>query len=122
MEWSTVIFLIFGMFSLVLLMGVIIFGVRKSSEMKDLEKKLEKRDQNLDSVFNKLWEALEESEVEKEKILQRLENIEAIVTSESWETAKDKEREKKVELDLDNVEPEELDDIEKEARSSKRVR
>lgn len=122
MEWSTVIFLGMAMVSLVLLMGIIIMGTRKSSEMKELEKMIGKKARDMDSNSGELWKALKKSEEEKEKIFERLQNIETIVTSEVWETIKAGEDEPEIRLQHDNKEPDDLVDSEKAAMLAKRIR
>lgn len=122
MEWSTVIFLGMAMVSLVTLMGIIIFGTRKSSEMKEVEKMLAKRTRALDENSHELRKALKESEEEKEQMLQRLQNIEAIVTSEAWESITAGENKQNIQLHLDDEESEELNDADKAAKMAKRVR
>ena len=122
MEWPTVIFLGMSMLSLLILMGIIIFGTRKSSEKKDLEKMIAEKAGDLDSNSHELWKALKKSEEEKEQILQRVQNLEAIVTSETWESIKAGEDDDKIQLLIDEVDPKELNDAEKAAKMAKRVR
>lgn len=122
MEWSLVIFLIAGMVSLVLLMGIIIFGVKKSSEYKELHKLFGEKDKDLNSTVNKLQKALETSEAEKTQILDRLKNLEAIVTSEAWDSIQSGEDAETTRLHIEEDEPEELTDSDKAARIAKRVR
>lgn len=122
MDWSTVIFLSAAMVSLVLLMGIIIFGTRKTSEYKELQKTLGKKASDLDSEAQQLWKALNDSEKEKKKILVRLKNLEAIVTSEAYEAIKSGEETETVKLHLEEEEPQELDDSDKAAKIAKRVR
>lgn len=111
-----------GMVSLVLLMGFIIFGTRKSSEIKDLEQQLGIKARHLMSEADELRLALQKSEEQKEKMLQRLQNLEAIVTSEAWEAITNGEEDEKIQLHLDDEESQELDDADKVARLAKRVR
>lgn len=111
-----------GMISGVLLMGIIIFGTRKSSEIKELEKRLGKKVQDLDSNSSDLWKALEKSEEEKEKIFERLQNLEAIVTSEAWETVQGGEDGQAIRFHRDEDRPEDLENVEKAAKMAKRIR
>lgn len=122
MEWSLVIFLIAGMVSLVLLMGIIIFGVKKSSEYKELHKLFGEKDKDLNSTVNKLQKALESSEAEKTQILERLKNLEAIVTSEAWDSIQSGEDAETTRLHIEEEEKEELNDSDKAAKIAKRVR
>lgn len=122
MEFSTVLFLGMSMISLVLLMAIIVFGTRKSSEMKGLEKMLGEKTQDLESHSSELWRALKESEEEKEKILLRLQNLETIVTSEAWESINAGEDAQKIQLHLDEDKPEELNDADKAAKMVKKIR
>ncbi|MAO63988.1 MAG: hypothetical protein CL666_03220 [Balneola sp.] len=121
MEWSTVIFLGMGMFSLVMLITVIIFGTRKSSEMKALENMLAEKTKLLNSDTNALRKALIKSEEEKEQILHRLQNLEAIVTSEAWEFKKGGD-DQRIQLDLHDDELQEMSDSDKAAKMAKQVR
>ncbi len=122
MEWSLVVFLGMGMVSLLLLMGIIIFGTRKTSEYKELQKTLGKKSNELDSDTKALWKALKASESEKEKILERLQNLEAIVTSEAYESIKSGDEPENIRLHLEEEEPMELTDADKAAKIAKRIR
>lgn len=122
MEWSLVVFLGMGMVSLLILMGIIIFGTRKTSEYKELEKTLGRKAKDHDLNAKELWKALKASEEEKGKILERLQNLEAIVTSEAYESIKSGEDAENIQLHLEDEETEELNDSDKVAKISKRVR
>ncbi|MEQ8523551.1 hypothetical protein [Gracilimonas sp.] len=122
MEWSTVIFLGMAMVSLVVLMGVIIFGTRKTSEMKELEKQIRQNAGELGSSNEELRKALKKSEAKNEQLVERLQNLEAIVTSEAWEAIKNGENDHDIRLHLDDEETEDLNDAEKAAKIAKRVR
>ncbi len=122
MEWSLVVFLIAGMVSLVLLMGIIIFGVKKSSEYKELQKLFGEKDKDLNSTVSELRKALKESKGENAQILERLKNLEAIVTSEAWDSIQSGEDAETTRLHIEVEEQEELNDSDKAARIAKRVR
>ena len=122
MEWSLVVFLIAGMMSLVLLMGIIIFGVKKSSEYKELQKLFGEKDKNLNSTVSELQKALKESKGENAQILERLKNLEAIVTSETWDSIQSGKDAETTRLHIEEEELEELNDSDKAARIAKRVR
>ena len=122
MEWSTVIFLSAAMVSLVIFMGILILGVKKSSEFKEQAKIIDKKAKYLDSDTKALWKALKASEAEKEEILQRLQNLEAIVTSEAWESIQAGEEPETIKLLLDDEESQELSDADKATQMAKRVR
>jgi hypothetical protein len=122
MEWSTVIFLGLGMLSLVAMMGIIIFGTKKSSEMKAIEKMVAKKVRIMDTSANELQKALQESEEEKDQMLQRLQNLEAIVTSEIWESANADNSTNKIELDLNIADDEVLNNELKAANLAKKLR
>tara|TARA_R110000868_G_scaffold37111_14_gene131652 strand:- start:67436 stop:67801 length:366 start_codon:yes stop_codon:yes gene_type:complete len=121
MEWSTVIFLSAAMVSLVTFMGILILGVKKSSEFKEQAKIIDKKAKYLDSDSKELWKALKKSETEKEKIFERLQNLEAIVTSEAYEAIQSGEESETIKLHLEE-ESEELKDSDKAAKLAKRVR
>lgn len=122
MEWSTVVFLGTAIISGVLFMGILIFGVKKTSEFKAQEKILDKKAKNLESDSRELWEVLKRSEEEKMQILDRLQNLEAIVTSEAYEAIQSGEDEETVKLHLDEEETKDLNDSDKAAKIAKRVR
>ena len=122
MEWSTVILLATSMVSLLILMAIIIFGTRKSSEFKELEKEIGSKAGKLDSESKALWKALKESEAEKEKILERLKNLETIVTSEAWDAIQSGEGAEEIRLHLQEETPEEPSDIDKASSMAKKVR
>lgn len=103
-------------------MAIIIFGNRKTTEYNELEKTLGKKARDLDSDTKALWKALKQSEEEKKQLLKRLENLETIVTSDTWEAVKAGEDQKHIELTLEDEEPEELNDADKAERIAKRVR
>ncbi|HCD53462.1 MAG TPA: hypothetical protein DEQ34_13520 [Balneolaceae bacterium] len=122
MEWSTVVFLGASMVSLVLLMGIIIFGTRRSNEYKEIEKTLGKKTRDIDSDTKELWIAFKKSEEEREKLVQRLQNLEAIVTSEAWESIQKGDESDHIKIHLQEQEKDELSDIEKAGKLAKRVR
>lgn len=122
MDWSTVVFLGMGMVSTLLLMGIIIFGTRKTNEMKTLEKQMGQNNDGLEERISELQIALRDSEIEKANIMQRLQNLEAIVTSEAWDSIKSGEEAGRVHLHLEEEAPNEPDDAEKAAKMAKRVR
>lgn len=66
--------------------------------------------------------ALKKSEEEKGKILEHLQNLEAIVTSEAWESIQNGEGAEGTQLHIEEAEPEELNDSDKAAKIAKRVR
>ncbi len=111
-----------GMVSILILMAIIIFGTRKSSEYKDLEKVIGNKAGKLDADTKALWEALKKSEAEKEQILNRLKNLETIVTSEAWEAIRKAEEKDEIKLHLEDDEPEELNDADKAERIARKVR
>ena len=122
MEWSIVVFLGASMVSLVLLMGIIIFGTRRSNEYKEIEKTLGKKTRDIDSDTKELWIAFKKSEEEREKLVQRLQNLEAIVTSEAWESIQKGDESDHIKIHLQEQEKDELSDIEKAGKLAKRVR
>ena len=122
MSWSLVVFLGMAMVSLLLLMGFIIFGTKKSNEMKTLEKTFGKQSEDVKDYIKQLQSELKESKAEKQNILARLKNLEAIVTSEAYEAIKSGEESSTIGLHLENEEVEELDDAQKAANIAKRVR
>lgn len=122
MTWSTVIFLGMAMVSTLLLMGIIIFGTRKTNEMKTLERKIGQNSEDVEGSIQQLQKALKESEIEKAQIMKRLQNLEAIVTSEAWESIQSGEETATIQLHLEDEEKEELDDSAKAAQMAKRVR
>jgi len=122
MEWSLVVFLGIAMVSLVSFMGILIFGVKKSSEFKELQKMLDRKAKYLDSNTTELWRAFKESEEENGKLLERLKNLEAIVTSEAYEAILSGEEPEKIKLHLEEEETEDLNDSDKAAKIAKRVR
>ncbi len=122
MDWSIVVLIMSGMVSLVLFMGILIFGIKRSSEFKEQAKIIDKKARYLDSDTKALWKALKESEAEKENILERLQNLEAIVTSEAYEAIKSGEEPENIRLHLEEEETEETSDADKAATIAKRVR
>ena len=122
MEWSTVVFLGASMVSLVLLMGIIIFGTRRSNEYKEIEKTLGKKTRDIDSDTKELWIAFKKSEEEREKLVQRLQNLEAIVTSEAWESIQKGDESDHIKIHLQEQETNQVSDIEKAGKLAKRVR
>ena len=110
------------MVSLLLLMGIIIFGTRKSNEMKEFEKTYGKQNEDVKDYLKQLQKELKESKEEKDKILERLKNLEAIVISEAYEAIKAGEDESTILLHLEEEEPSEMNDTDKAAQIAKRVR
>ena len=122
MDWSLVVFLGMGMVSFLIFIGMIVVGSRKASEYIELQKSLGKKAINLDSNTKELWKALEKSEEEKGKILERLRNLEAIVTSEAYEAIKSGNDSDSLRIHLQDETLVELDDSDKAAEIAKRVR
>ncbi len=122
MSWSLALMIIAAMICFVIFMGIVIFGGRKTAEYKELQKTLGKQTNDLDLNAKELWKALKKSEQEKEKILERLQNLEAIVTSEAYESIKAGEDTETIKLHLDEEAPKELKDSDKAANMAKRVR
>lgn len=122
MGWPLVVLIGMGMVSFLGFMGMIIFGNRKTVEYEELEKTLDKKAKDHDLDAKELWKALKKSEEEKEQILKRLKNLETIVTSEAYEAIKSGEEPEKIQLHIEEEETEELNDSDKAAKISKRVR
>ena len=97
MDWSLVVFLGLGMFSLVLIMGIIIFGTRKSVQQKNIETMLREFSRAQKSEIESLKNMLAENEVDKNYMRQRLQNLETIVSNEQWEA----ENKARIHLDED---------------------
>ena len=122
MEWSLVVFLGMGIVSTLLLIGIIIIGTRQSSEFKELEATIGKRSRKINSDNRELWKALKQSEEEKKMLLKRLENLETIVTSETWESVRAGEDKETIQLTLEEKESVELNDADKAEKIAKWVR
>lgn len=120
MEWTTVVFLGLAMLSLVSLMGIIIFGVKKTSETKALEKMLAQKAKLLENNSEELRKAFEESEEVKKQMIQRIQNLEAIVTSEEWEAKATDEDLGEIQVDLDDI-PDETNESKKAVKTASRA-
>jgi len=89
-----------------LLMGMIVFGVRSRDQMRAIQEDLGMSATNLQGSVRDLLQALEESRNQQERITKRLENLETIVTSETWDALKDDEKSGRI-PDLMKEEPSE---------------
>lgn len=122
MDWTTIIFLGLSIVSTLLLTGIIIIGARRTGEYKEIQENLSMKSSKLDSDTKALRKALQSSEAERKNILERLQNLEAIVTSEAYDAIKSGEEPENVRIYLDEEEPEETSDADKAAKIAKRVR
>jgi hypothetical protein len=105
-----------------LLFGMIVFGARSRDQMRVIQEDLGTSATNLQGSVRDLLDALEESRLRQERMTQRLENLETIVTSEAWDTLKaGEDPEQRPDL-LKDDNPEELNAEEKASRIARRVR
>jgi len=109
-----------------LLMGMIVFGARSRDQMRSIQEDLGMSATNLQGSVRDLLEALEESRNQQERITKRLENLETIVTSETWDAFKPDEKSDRIPDLLKEESPEELSEEpsaeEKARRIARRVR
>jgi len=109
-----------------LLMGMIVFGARSRDQMRAIQEDLGMSATNLQGSVRDLLEALEESRNQQERITKRLENLETIVTSETWDAFKPDEKSDRIPDLLKEESPEELSEEpsaeEKARRIARRVR
>lgn len=105
MNWPTVIFLVFGMMSLVSIMGFIIFGTRKTEQIKQVEQALGKRTGELEAQLGKMHKALRTSEDEKKQIFQRLQNLETIVSNDISEMRGNQEEGTHIFSEMEEITP-----------------
>lgn len=114
--------LAFSLITTLLIFGIIIYSVKSQKKMSNLQKNLDSSASHLEGSNRELLKTLNEHQKQQQRILRRLENLEAIVTSEAWDAIQSGEEEKKIQLHLKEVENEEPTLEEKADFIAKRVR
>jgi uncharacterized membrane-anchored protein YhcB (DUF1043 family) len=121
-----ILMLVMGLVIAMLLMGMIVFGTRSRDQMRAIQEDLGMSATSLQGSVRDLLEGLEESRNQQERIMQRLVNLETIVTSETWDVLEKGEKSEHIhELlkDEPSDEPHEEPSAEEKARRiAKRVR
>lgn len=122
MDLTTIFVLAFGLITTLMIFGMIIYGVKNQEKMSNLQKNLDTSAANLEGSAQEMLLALRESKEQQQGILNRLQNLEAIVASEAWDAIQAGEDEKKIDLLLEDKEENEPTPEEKAKIIAKRVR
>lgn len=115
MTYLTLLILSLGSLTTLALFGMIFYGIKNRKYMESLGENLDESTTVLKGDFKEIRRALEGNEKQQERILNRLQNLETIVTSEAWDAIQAGEDENTIGLHL-NDEEEELPDAEEAAR------
>lgn len=120
--WVTFIVLATGILTAGLLFGMIYYGVKNQQKLKSMESHLGSSSARLQDRTDQLLEYLEQNREQQDQIVQRLQNLETIVTSEAWDAFQSGEDLTEQSFLLKDVEPEEADPSEKAKRMARRAK
>ena len=111
-----------GGFTTLLLFGLMAIGYKNRIERKTFEQSLRTQTNSLDSNSKETLKVLQAQQEQQQKIIDRLQNLETIVTSEAWDAIKDGESKEVIDLLLNENESEDISSDEKAKKIAKKVR
>lgn len=113
-------------FSLVitgLIFGLMALGVRNRRDVKEMGDSLDSKAASMDASARALLEELKDNKEQQSAILERLKNLETIVTSEMWDVIQKNEVPESVDHLLEiNEDPTDITNEEKVKNIAKKVR
>ncbi len=117
-----VLILLVGSITSLILFLMIYLGARNNQKMKALNKNMNLSTSETKENLLKVLESLEENKNQQDRIIDRLQNLETIVTSEAWEAIKEGRDSEHINLLLDDVEDDEISFEEKAEHIAKRIK
>ena len=114
--------LIIGSITSLILFSMIYFGVRNNKQMNELDKNMNSSTSEMTNNLKKVLESLESNKEQQNKIIERLQNLETIVTSEAWVAINDENDAKNLEIFLENENTDEISTEEKAQNLAKRIK
>lgn len=122
MSWLTILILATSITTAFLLFGMIYFGAKNNKQINDLGKNVDNSTSTMKSNLKKIMDSLESNQEQQKNILNRLENLETIVTSETWDAIKKGESKEHIGLLLEDDEIDEISIEEKAQMIAKRIK
>lgn len=113
--------LAFSLITALLLFGMITYGARNRDRIQVIQQDLDTSSTTLQGNVCDLMRVLEQSRAQQEQIVRRLENLEAIVTSEAWDALQAGEDAEQIKVLLEEGELEEPSAEEKARRIARRL-
>lgn len=122
MTFATILVLITGSITTLILFAMIYFGAKSNKKMSDLDKSVSSTSSEMKDSLAKVLNSLENNQDQQQKILTRLQNLETIVTSEAWEAIKEGKDSEHIELLLEETDEQEISTEEKTEHIAKRIK
>ncbi|MDZ7773154.1 MAG: hypothetical protein U5K31_10530 [Balneolaceae bacterium] len=111
-----------GILTAGLLFGMIYYGMKNQRKLQKMESHLGSSSARLQERTDQLVDYLEQNREQQDQIVQRLQNLETIVTSEAWDAIQSGEDLSEQPYLLKDVEPEQPDPSEKVERMARRTK
>lgn len=122
MTFATILVLITGSITTLILFAMIYFGAKSNKKMSDLDKSVSSTSSEMKDSLAKVLNSLENNQDQQQKILTRLQNLETIVTSEAWEAIKEGKDSEHINLLLEETDEQEISTEEKTEHIAKRIK
>ncbi|XWN35946.1 MAG: hypothetical protein ROO71_08245 [Balneola sp.] len=122
MTFATILVLITGSITTLILFAMIYFGAKSNKKMSDLDKSVSSTSSEMKDSLAKVLNSLEKNQDQQKKILTRLQNLETIVTSEAWEAIKEGKDSEHIDLLLEETDEQEISTEEKTEYIAKRIK
>lgn len=122
MTFATILVLITGSITTLILFAMIYFGAKSNKKMSDLDKSVSSTSSEMKDSLAKVLNSLENNQDQQQKILTRLQNLETIVTSEAWEAIKEGKDSEHIDLLLEETDEQEISTEEKTEHIAKRIK
>lgn len=106
----------------IFLFGLIYIGAKNRNQLESMESNLKESTSVMKGDFKEIIKALEGSEAQQERILQRLENLETIVTSEAWDAIQAGADQETINLHLEDEAEEEISSEEATQHIANRIK
>lgn len=122
MTFATILVLITGSITTLILFAMIYFGAKSNKKMSDLDKSVSSTSSEMKESLVKVLNSLEKNQDQQQKVLTRLQNLETIVTSEAWEAIKEGKDSEHLDLLLEKTDEQEISTEEKTEHIAKRIK
>lgn len=122
MTFATILVLITGSITTLILFAMIYFGAKSNKKMSDLDKSVSSTSSEMKESLVKVLNSLEKNQDQQQKILTRLQNLETIVTSEAWEAIKEGKDSEHIDLLLEETDEQEISAEAKTEHIAKRIK
>jgi hypothetical protein len=122
MDWTTILILTLGSITTLILFSLFYFGAKNNKRMTELDDSLNLSSTETKQDLNKILKFLDSNKERQDRILDRLQNLETIVTSEAWEAIKEGKDSEHVKLLLQEEEVDEISNEDKAKNIAKRIK